>query len=141
MGQSADYGNRPVVVTVVAMRVVQVVLDEVVDVIAVRDGLVAAAGTVLVRGIVAGALVIGGAHVGMLGVHRDRVLVDVILVGMVQVTVVQVVGVVGVPDRGVAAARAVFMRVIFMGWMRHIFMVARRRMRCQILRNGTSSRI
>lgn len=56
-----DHLHGTVVVAVVAVRVVQVAAHEVVDVVAMRDRLVAAAGTVLVVGVVLGAVVAGRA--------------------------------------------------------------------------------
>lgn len=100
-------------VAVVAVRVVQLAVDEVVDVVAVRDRVVAAAGAVDV---------VGGMSVGRLGVLRgvgrvdgDRVLVDVVLMRMMQMTVVNVVDVALVADGRVPAARAVHVVVVGMG--------------------------
>lgn len=95
------------IVAMVAMLMMQVSLDEVVGVVAVRDRLVAAAGTVLVACVVAAARVIwrAGARIGLR--HRDRVIVDVPLVRMMHVPVVQVVRMPLVRDRRVPAIRAV----------------------------------
>jgi hypothetical protein len=65
-----------VVVAVGAVRVVQVAVHEVIDVIAVRDRLVAAAGAVNVILRVASALVCGGAGVRVRPRHFDGVLFD-----------------------------------------------------------------
>ena len=61
------------------VRVVQVAVDEVVDVIAMRDCLVTAVGTVHVRGVVARAGVIRGAVGGAGAADVDRMLVDVVV--------------------------------------------------------------
>jgi hypothetical protein len=97
-----------------AVRVMKVIADEVVDVIAVRHGLVATALAVRMIGGVAAAAVLVGAAVRMRVVDLERMLVDVTLMGMVQVTVVQVVDMIAVRDAGVAAARAVAVGVIGM---------------------------
>jgi hypothetical protein len=102
-------GERAVVVAVVAVRVVQVAVDEVVDVVAVGDRFVAAAGAVHVAGLVAAAARGAGVQPSgfLVGVTSRLVLVDVVTVRVMQVAVVQVVDVVAVPDRGVAAVGAV----------------------------------
>jgi hypothetical protein len=102
-----------VVVAVVAVRVVQVAADEVIGVVAVGHGLVAAAGAVLV-GLVVAVAGVGrraGGRVG--GADRQAVLLDAAAVGVVQVAVVQVIDVVFVLDGGVAAAGAVLVVVVF----------------------------
>jgi len=101
---------------VVAVRMVQVPVHEVIDVVAVRDGLVAAAGAVLVIGVVPAAFVFRRALVGILAADVNHVLVDVVLVRMVQVPVMQVIDVAVMNDRGMPAARAVnvvMIRVLF----------------------------
>lgn len=54
------------VVAMVAVRVVQVAVDQVVDVVTVRDGFVAATGAMDVAGLVAAAFVLGRAAPGRL---------------------------------------------------------------------------
>ena len=100
------------IVAVLTVRVMQVAVDEVVDVIAVRDRLVSTVGAVHVGRIVTRALVAGGAVRRVRSVDVDLVLVDVILVGVVEVTVVQVVDVVSVLHRGMTAARVVLVVVV-----------------------------
>jgi hypothetical protein len=100
-----------VVVAVVAVRVMQVAIDQIVDVVAVGDRLMAAAGTVLVIGRVSAALVLV-ATVGIAVAHLDRVLVDVDLVRMVQVAVVQIVDVIAVAHGDMTAVRAMAVFVI-----------------------------
>ena len=102
------------VVAVVAVRMVEVVVDEVVDVITVGNSGVTASLTVGVLGFVLSAVVPGGAAIGMCVIDCDDVLVDVPLVRMVQMSVVQVVDVVVVHHRDVPAARSVLMGMIGM---------------------------
>jgi hypothetical protein len=104
--------EHAVVVAVAVVLMVQVVADEVVEVIAVRDRLVPAAGAVDVAGVVAGAGVAAGAGVRVLGVHRDDVVVHVPAVGVVQVAVVEEVEVALVHDRLVPAAGPVHVLVV-----------------------------
>jgi hypothetical protein len=100
------------IVAMRSMRVVQVAVDEIVDVIAVGDGFVAATGAVLVVGRVTAAAVGRGA-VGRVGsTDGERVLFDGSALGrVVQMAVVQVVGVPVVLDAGVPASGAVLVRV------------------------------
>jgi hypothetical protein len=99
-------------VAVIAVRVVQVPVHEIVHVIAVWYRGVAAVGTVHVAGIVATALVRGRAT----GRHRIRnlegVLMHIARVLMMQMAVVQVVHVVVVLNARVAAARTVNVGVV-----------------------------
>ena len=80
--------------------------------VAVRYGLMTAAGPVHMGGVVGAARVLGGAVGGVLGGHLDAVLVHVTVVGVVQVTVMEVVHVVPVLDAGVAAVGAVGVVVV-----------------------------
>ena len=98
------------VVAVVAVGVVQLAGDEVVDVVAVRDGRVPAVGAMDVIGVVALASVC--AAVRMLIVDGDDVLIDVVAVGVVQMAVVHVIDVTFVSDREVTAVRTVLMGMI-----------------------------
>lgn len=93
------------VVAVVLVGVMEVSGDEVVGVIAMRDGLVAAALAMSVVGSVPVGLC--GVAAGVLVVDLDRVLVDVIGMGVVEVPVVEVVDVVAVVNGIVPAAGAV----------------------------------
>jgi hypothetical protein len=104
--------ERTVVVAVIAVRMMQVPVDEIVDVVAVRHRLVPAAGAVLVARLMPLAPVLGRAAVGVLGRDLDDVLVDVVAVRMVQVSVVQVVDVIAVADGGVPAAWAMLVGMI-----------------------------
>lgn len=112
------------IVAVVAVRVMQVAIDEVVDVVAVRNGFVA---TVWAVDVVAGvglALVIGGAVRGVGWAHFEGVLIHMVIVHMMQVPVVEIVNVVGVLDGRVSAAfamnmvvRSVFFAVAHLSWL------------------------
>jgi hypothetical protein len=104
-------GDGPVVVAVPAVRVMEVVVDEIVDVIAVRDLLVAAVRAVGVGAVVLAAGVIGCAGVRMLRVDLQDVLVDVVAVRVVEVAAVEVVDVVVMLDGLVAAAGPVLVGV------------------------------
>jgi hypothetical protein len=104
-----------VIVAVVLVRAVQTPIDQEVDVVVVGHRLVPASRAVLVVGAVpAGS---HGVPVGMGGVHRDHVLIDVAVVGVVQVALVQVVEVVVVTDSGVSATGPVDVVVRFVDLM------------------------
>jgi hypothetical protein len=96
-----------VIVTVPVVGVVKVPIDEIVDVVAVRDGVVPAARTVDMGVRVSVATVPWRAAVGVRCVDRDRALVDMIAVHRVEMTVVQVVGMPVVLDGTMPAVRAV----------------------------------
>lgn len=99
--------NGTVVVAVVTVRVVEVITYQVVGVVAVGDGLMAAPRAVLVVWVVLGRM-IGGAPLRVSLAHLQRVLLDAaVLKDVVEVAVVEVVGVALVAYRRVAAARAV----------------------------------
>lgn len=98
----------------VTMRVVQVAVHQVVHMVAVRHGLVAATGAVYVVGGVSGALVLGCAALGIILVDRQYVLVDMIAVHVMQVPVMQVIDVAVVLDGGMPAAGAVLMIMVMM---------------------------
>ena len=110
MGLFNDF-HRAVVVAVVAVLVVQTAVYDVVGVVAVRHGFVAAAFAVDM----AGTGLHGVAAVGVGGVYIEAVFVVVAVVLVVQVAVMDVVDVVAVFDRGMAAAFAVNVLVVGMG--------------------------
>jgi hypothetical protein len=103
------------VVAVIAVGMVQVALDQVIEVIAVRHRLVAAPRTVSVAGLVA-LVVAGCAALGVLRADLQRVFLHQRGADrMVQVAVVQVIDVPLVLDGDVAAAGAVLVTGIRMG--------------------------
>lgn len=95
------------VVAVIAVGMMELLPDEVVDVVAVRNRLVAATLAVDVTGVVT--LTAWGAVRRVLGVDLDYVLVCVILVRVMQMTVMQVVDVARVSDGRVPAAGLMLM--------------------------------
>jgi hypothetical protein len=108
-----------VVVTVIPVRVMQVPVDQVVDVVAMRHRLVAATRPVHVVWIVLAAGVLRRAFVRVRRGHRQRVLLDrAVGTLMVQVPVVKVVDVALVLDGSVTTTGAMLMLVIVV-MMRH----------------------
>ena len=110
--------HRAVIVAVLSVRVMQVAADEIVGMVAVRHRLMAAAGAVLMSGLVRFARVSRSAVRRVDPRNRQRVLIHVISVPVVQMAVVQVVHVPVVPDRGVPAAGAIYVRVPLMDRMK-----------------------
>ena len=105
---------RTVVVAVTAVHVVQVSPDQVVHVVSVRHGLVAATGAVHVVPSMPVAGVIRRALLRVGGVDRQAVLVDVVGMGMVQMTIVEVVGMAVVSDGEMTTVVAMDVNVISM---------------------------
>jgi hypothetical protein len=103
-----------VIVAMVAVRMVKVAIDEIVDVVAVRDGLMSASRPVHMPRLVSCATVIGRAAIRVLGRHFNDVLVDVIGMRVVQMPVVQVVDMIAVAHRRMSAGGAMLMCMIGM---------------------------
>jgi hypothetical protein len=101
-----------VIVAVIPMGMMQMAVDQIVDVVAVRDSLVPTSGTMHVRPVMPAAPVPVCTAVGIGSRYLDGVLVDVIAVHMVQMAVVQVVDVIAVADGRVPTGLAVLVRVI-----------------------------
>ena len=93
------------VVAVVAVWVVKVTADRVVEVLAVRDRLVTTVRSGLVLGLVFRAVVAGHAVDGAGLADRQCVALDAVLAVVVQLALVGVIHVIGVAERGVTAAR------------------------------------
>lgn len=100
------------VVAVVAVRMVEVAIDQVVDVVAVRNGRMAAVGPMHMAFLVPAAVMGGSAAIGVGGIDLENVLIDVTGVRMVQVAIVQIIHMSVVLDSQVAAARAVLVVVV-----------------------------
>ena len=114
------------------MRVMQVILDAIVDVVAVRHRVVAAARPMHMARVMPGAAMVGGAAVGIGAGHFDHMLVDMPLMRVVQVPVMQVIDMPAMPDRLMAAAGAVLVGMpgmVFVGAGRHRVDPFRARMR------------
>lgn len=101
------------VIAVVAMRVVQVTVDEIVDVIAVRHRRMPASGAMHVVLAVCLAIMPRGA-VGRIPIADvQRMLIHMVAVRMVQVPVVQIIDVTGVLDGSMSTSGAVLVGVTF----------------------------
>ncbi len=96
----------------VAVWVVQVAVDQIIDVIAVRYGFMAAIRAVLVLALVAAAIVLRSAISRVGCVHFHCVALNPAISNVMQVAVVQVIDVVAVFHGGVAAVGAVLVTVV-----------------------------
>jgi hypothetical protein len=105
-------GQRAVIVAVIPVRVMQVSVDQVVDVVSVRHCLVPASRTMQMRAVMPAAPVLGRAPVRIGRRHIDAVLVHVILVHVVHMTVVEVVDVIAMANGGMPALGTVLMGVV-----------------------------
>jgi len=107
-----------VVVAVIAVLVMQTAVDDVVDMIAVRYGFMAA--TFAVNVAVAGVNRMAAVRVDFIDAQGMLVVVAVVL--MVQVAVVQIIDVAFVLDGSVAAVCAVDVVMMFVGFAGHFFL-------------------
>lgn len=103
------------IVAVAAMGMVEMPIDEVVGVIAMRNRGMAATGRVGVAGRVPLARVVRGTPGRVRRIDRDRALVDVVAAHHVQVAVVDIVDVTAVLDGEMAAVSTVLVVVISVG--------------------------
>jgi hypothetical protein len=103
-----------VVVAVIAVRMVQVAVDEIVDVIPVRHCFMAASWSVNVARVVAATA--RRALVRIFGAHFELMLVYMIAVRMMQMTVMQIINVIVVLDRSMSTVRAMLMVVMSVMW-------------------------
>ncbi|MFT4036025.1 MAG: hypothetical protein QM679_10680 [Patulibacter sp.] len=100
------------IVAMIAVRMMQVPVDEIVGVISVWHSVVAAARAVLVGDLVAAARMFRRADIRVLGVDGNDMLVDVVAMRVVQVSVVQVVDVAVVQHRRMPAPRTMLVIVV-----------------------------
>ena len=105
-----------VIVAVTIVRMVQMSVHQIVNVIAMRHGFMAATLAVHMIRRVAGAFM--WRATGRVGVaHLDHMLIEMVPVGAVQMAIVQVIGVIAMTHRRVAAALPVHMRMAFVKLM------------------------
>ena len=100
------------IVAVIAVLVVQATVDEVIDMVSVWHGRVAAIRSMNMSNLMPFVAVLGRAAIGIGRIYLNNVLVGVVAVRMVQVAIVKIVDMVTVLNRGVAASRAVNVRML-----------------------------
>jgi hypothetical protein len=99
-------------VAVVAVRVMQMPIHEIIDMIAVRHGLVPAARTMNMARLMTGAAMFRRADIRVRLRHLHHMLVDMVLMRVVQMTVMQIVDMVAMLHGGMAATRAMAVGVV-----------------------------
>lgn len=109
----AHQPQRPVIVTVIAMRMVQMAVHQVVDMVAMRNRFVSALRPVDMRLRMRATSMARRARIRILRRYFQRMLVDMIAMRAVQVPVMDVIHMIVVHDGGVSAAFAVHMRMGF----------------------------
>lgn len=105
-----------VVVAMIAMRMMEMSIDQVVDMIAMGHGLVTTPRAMRVLGIVPAAGMLGSAHLGVGGVDVDRVFFDFGRSLVMEVAIVQIVDMVAMLHAGMSATGAM---LVVVGMMRH----------------------
>ena len=111
----------PVMIAMTVVLMVKVTVDEIVDVTAMRNGGMTAAGTMAMSGVMGAADVPMRARAGVRPTHRDGVFVDVAVMVVVQMPVVEIVDVIVVADREVSTVVSVNVAVMLVRtmWSRH----------------------
>jgi hypothetical protein len=101
-----------VIVAVIAVWMMQVAVDQIIDVVAVRDRLVAASWAMNMAGLVPRARVSRRAPVGILGRHLYDMFIDVTCMHVMQVTIVQIVHMITVLHGRMAASGTMLVVVV-----------------------------
>ena len=111
LGLVADDFERTVIVAMVAMVMMEPTVDEIVDVVAVRDRLMPAAGSMDMARFVT--FVASPRALGrIMGGYFNNMLLDIVPFLMVQMPIMQVVDMVPVLHRDVTTVRTVLMRMV-----------------------------
>lgn len=105
------------IVAVIAIRMVQMTVHQIIDVVTMGDCLVTAICAMLVLGRMCVAVMTIGAICWIRCSDVELVLIDMPLVERVQMSVMEIIGVIVVDNRGVAAILAMLMRMIFVDLM------------------------
>jgi hypothetical protein len=100
------------IIAMIAVRMMKVSVDKIINVITMRHRLMSASRAMHVPGLVTGAVVIRRASIGIFRAHLDLMLVHVIVVRMMEMAIMDIVAVVAVTNGRVAAAGAMLMVVI-----------------------------
>jgi hypothetical protein len=106
-----DDVQRPVIIAMIAVRMVQMTVDQIIDVIPMGHRLMSAARAVHMPRLVTAAAVIRGAVIGIFRTHLDDMLIHVVTVRIMEMAIMQIVDVIAVANGGVATAWAMLMVV------------------------------
>ena len=102
------------IVAMAGMRMMKTALDEKIDMIAMRHGLVAAPRPMRMARFVTGMCVFRSAMVRVDGAYFDDMFIHMIVMRMVEMTIMQIIDVVAMANRNMATPRSVLMRMIGM---------------------------
>ncbi len=105
--------QRAVIVAMVAMRMVQAAIDQIVHMRAMRHSLMPAAGAVNMAVLVP-FLLHRGAVIGVSGADLDHMLIHMIPVRVMQVPVMQIVHMIAMAHGGMSARRPMLVVMVFM---------------------------
>jgi ketopantoate hydroxymethyltransferase len=103
-----------VIVTVIAVRMVQMAADAIIDMVAMGHCLVTAARAMHMTGFVTAAAMISGTNIRVRGRHFDHMLIDMPFMRMVQMAVMQIVDMTLVAHGLMPAAGPMLMRMFRM---------------------------
>ena len=101
-------------ITVVAMRMMQMAINQIIHMITMRNRLMPASRAVDMASLMPGTCVAGRALGGVCGADLQHMLIDMPAVDVMQMTIVQIIGMTGVVDGQMSATRAMLMLVIVM---------------------------
>ena len=107
--------QRTVIVAVIAVRMMEASVDQVIKVVPVRNHLMAAARTMAMRRIVSGSTMLRVAPIGIRGTNFNHVFISAPLFHMLQVAMVEIINVILMLNGNMAAARTMHMRLIGRG--------------------------
>jgi hypothetical protein len=125
--ERSDDLDGAVIVAVVAVWVVQMAIDEVIGVVAVRNRLVATTRAMHMALVVLAAIVILSAAIWVSGGHFNAMLFNLTASLVVQMTIMQIVGVPVVLNRCVPAAGTVLVSVFALVLASHVNLLPGRR--------------
>jgi hypothetical protein len=109
-----DCLHRPVIVAVIAMRMMEVPIDQIIDMVAVRNLGMTATRPMDMRRIVPGTVMIGRAGIGVRGRDCQHMLFDHRADFMIQVAVVQIIHVALVNNAHMSTMGAVVVAAFFL---------------------------
>lgn len=101
------------IVAVITVRMVQMPVNQVIDVVPMRKGGVPAIGAVHMPGFVAATSVVGSASFRVFLADLEHAFIGVPLMRMVQMPVVQIIDVIAVDNAGMTAAGSVDVGMVF----------------------------
>jgi hypothetical protein len=105
-----NHRQRAVIVAMIAVRMVQVPTNQIIDVVSVGNRLVTTVGAMLMRRIMSTAVVLRRAAIRIRCSDCDHVFIGKTVMHMLQMAVVEIIDVALVPDRGMTTVRPVDVR-------------------------------